>query len=106
MTHNEMIAVIQAHKEGKTIQTRLRDGSEANTWYTPVSVRFNFAVYDYRVKKEPRVRWMIDVVDRDTGRPIMVKGFVSKEHAARYLERKRQSRYYNPSEPYEVVERI
>lgn len=51
MTHDEMIAVIQAHKEGKTIEacaigyTNWRVTADPPTW--------NFYAMDYRVKPEP-----------------------------------------------------
>lgn len=48
MTHDEMIAVITAHKEGKQIQCRERGGI---IWqFCPPS--WNFADFEYRVKQE------------------------------------------------------
>jgi len=55
MTHDEMIAVIQAHKDGKTIQHYV-NGWVDKPYEMP---SFNFGDYIYRVKPEPRVRYMI-----------------------------------------------
>lgn len=56
MTHDEMIAVIQADKEGKRIQLS-RKG--LNAWITIIAKnpQFNFELYDYRIKPEPLVLW-------------------------------------------------
>lgn len=57
MTHDEMIAVIQAAKEGKELQSkfRLMRGGEPNEWRElhRRSEHFDFADYDYRVNPEP-----------------------------------------------------
>jgi len=51
MTHDEMIAVIQAHKEGKVIQ------HETNKiWYDNHCPSFNFDNCTFRVKPEPKLR--------------------------------------------------
>jgi hypothetical protein len=54
MTHDEMIAVIQAHKDGKQIQIRQYCGK---VWADSFCPRWNFEDCVYRVKPEPRVRW-------------------------------------------------
>jgi hypothetical protein len=54
MTHDEMIAVIQAHKEGKTIQCRCSLEYGGPHWQDCVDPKFNFAHGNYRVKPEPR----------------------------------------------------
>lgn len=53
MTHDDMIAVIQAHKEGKAIE--LRQMGRSN-WEFRISGNpdFNFLEYEYRVKKVAR----------------------------------------------------
>jgi hypothetical protein len=53
MTHDEMIAVIQHHKNGGKVEYMSR---AENTW-TLVSGEplWNFAVHDYRIKPEPMV---------------------------------------------------
>ena len=48
MKHDEMITVIQAHKEGKQIQVQLGNG----TWFDTLCV-FDFSRYTYRIKPEP-----------------------------------------------------
>lgn len=55
MTHDEMIAVIQAAKDGKQIQLR-RNSQEP--WRNVVSPRFDFDSFDYRAKPEPREWWV------------------------------------------------
>jgi hypothetical protein len=53
MTHDEMIAVIQHHKNGGKVEYM---GRAENTW---ASVKgdpiWNFAAHDYRIKPEPMV---------------------------------------------------
>jgi hypothetical protein len=61
MTIDEMIAVLQAAKEGKAIQAR---GMEYGaSWVNAQTPSWSFAEYDYRVKPEPR-RWWV-VLDKD-----------------------------------------
>ena len=47
MTYDEMIAVLRAHKEGKTIQSKL--GKE---WADVADPTWNFGTVEYRVKPE------------------------------------------------------
>jgi hypothetical protein len=57
MTHDEMIAVIQAHREGKKIQVRDRVNGEP--WDDLQSNEsFNFVGFEYRVRPEPR-EWVL-----------------------------------------------
>jgi hypothetical protein len=58
MTHDEMIAVIQAHKDGKVIQARsnLRNTDWIDIKYEPI---FNFNSNDYRPKPEPKEYWLV-----------------------------------------------
>jgi hypothetical protein len=62
MTHDEMIAVIQADKDGKEIQYRMKHPSY--TWYKcePVPM-WNFCECDYRVKPKPREFWVLLAAD-------------------------------------------
>lgn len=108
MTHDEMIAVIQAHKEGKTIEWRYKRLDVRGGWQIVTLSVWNFEAYEYRVKKEPRVWWMVDVVDRTSGRVIVTKGFVSKEKADAYINHKqiRPSAYFTFTEPYKVIEEM
>jgi hypothetical protein len=54
MTHDEMIAVIQAHKEGKTIYCKAKFKS-VDKWEVSTAPGFNFNAFDYKVRKEPQV---------------------------------------------------
>jgi hypothetical protein len=56
MTHDEMIAVIAAHKDGKTVQVRCK-GSDREWGYTS-GPYWNFADCDYRIKPEPLEYWV------------------------------------------------
>lgn len=59
--YDEMIAVIQAAKEGKPIQRLPRRPflAERVAWEAhPCDGLFNFADYGYRIKHEPRVVWV------------------------------------------------
>ena len=57
MKIDDMIAVLQAHKEGKPLQFQARD--ELNKWDDcTASPIFNFSSYNYRVKPEPREFWL------------------------------------------------
>lgn len=53
MTYDEMIAVLQAAKEGKTIQTKLK---RTTIEYADTKPTWNFDLFDYRVKPEPKIR--------------------------------------------------
>ena len=62
MTHDEMIAVIQAHKEGKAIQFKrhLRDKWED----VDSDPSWNFPEVDYRIKPSPMEIWGNFVEDK------------------------------------------
>lgn len=51
MTVDQMIAVLQAHKEGKKIECNTYDGGG---WQLTTSPMWDFLLYDYRIKQEPR----------------------------------------------------
>lgn len=53
MTYNEMIAVLQAANEGKTIQRRPKLSTKE---YEDIKYSWNFDIFDYRVKPEPTIR--------------------------------------------------
>lgn len=55
MTHDEMIAVIQAAKDGKQIQCRDKIHKQ---WCDSLSPVWDFHTYDCRVKPEPRRVWV------------------------------------------------
>lgn len=71
MSHDEMIAVIQADKEGKSIQASRKGGMATGSprdWFMVISqdgvIEFNFELYDYRIKPQPIVLW--GVYNHDT----------------------------------------
>lgn len=51
MTHNEMIAVIQAAAQGKIIEARAKD-NDCSRWCEGY-ISWNFDRCDYRIKPEP-----------------------------------------------------
>jgi hypothetical protein len=64
MTHDEMIEVIQAHKDGKVIQRRLRVAIGAEfTDRTRTNSYMDFATFDYRVKPIPKEYWLVPYTD-------------------------------------------
>lgn len=67
MSHDEMIAVIQAHAAGKTIQHRRRGAQEWSDLH-PMCFSASFEVYDYRIKPEPpkpKEWWLISHNDTE-----------------------------------------
>lgn len=54
MTHDEMIAVIQAHKEVKIIEWRQENSRDGWSIKQSTDSRFNFVKSEYRVKPEPK----------------------------------------------------
>lgn len=71
MTHDEMIAVIQAHKEGKQIQSRRGDW-----WIDIFEPSWDFSKYDYRIKPEPPKprEWWIVFCPKDHDGPKVFDG--------------------------------
>ena len=53
MTHDDVIAVVHAHRDGKAIQYRNKCGGIE--WQDRVvnDLTFNLETYDYRIKPEP-----------------------------------------------------
>ena len=56
MTHEEMISIIRAHMDGKSIEFRRTDGNYPQEWTLCDDVKWNFGACDYRVKPEPQYR--------------------------------------------------
>lgn len=54
MTHDEMIAVIQHHKNGGKVECKHKDETK---WLHASNPWWNFEEYDYRAKPEPLVLW-------------------------------------------------
>lgn len=61
MTHDEMIAVIQAHKDGKAIEGRSKDC--LGKWCEMKEPGWSFRTCEYRVKREPRVLHITECSD-------------------------------------------
>lgn len=62
MTVDEMIIVLLAHKEGKTIQYCAKVGNHEGEWkdrVKSVPLEFNFVSYNYRVKPIPKEYWLV-----------------------------------------------
>jgi hypothetical protein len=53
MKHTEMIMVIEAHSEGKSIECKAK---EIKRWSNASHPIFNFSQFDYRVKPEPKYK--------------------------------------------------
>ncbi len=53
MSDEDIIRVVQAHKEGKKIEIRMNSGIGDN-WHVDGRPRWNFPEFDYRVAPEPR----------------------------------------------------
>ena len=64
MTHDEMIAVIAAHKEGKEIQFKFKNLPDWEKCREPI---WDFHAFDYRVKPEPREPMVIWVNEYKNG---------------------------------------
>lgn len=60
MTIDEMIAVLQAAKEGKEIQ--VREAGTNNDWSSLkfMKLSWNFCLNEYRAKPEPKMYWTIE----------------------------------------------
>lgn len=58
MTHDEMIAVIAAHRDGKVIELCERHSNTGTGWQLCKKPIWDFFHYDYRIKPEPRVIWV------------------------------------------------
>jgi hypothetical protein len=104
MTHDEMIAVIQARKEGKAIEGRQIRSFNVPEWSIWGSYSFNFEMYEYRIKPTPRVRWMIDStnLERKDTYPI---AFFTEAEASNWLSRV-DNTAYKLSAIYKVVEEM
>lgn len=64
MTIDEMIAVLQAAKDGKEIQWRPVSERLDFPWKDSSATALNFADYQYRVKPEPRTIWVNEYPDQ------------------------------------------
>lgn len=59
MTHDEMIAVISAHRDGRPIEWKPNGGSN---WFevepNAKSMNWNFLANDFRIKPQPKEFWV------------------------------------------------
>jgi len=55
MTHDEIIAVVTAHRDGKRIEVACKGGKE---WGVMEPPPWDFQRFNYRVKREPREFWL------------------------------------------------
>ena len=60
MTHDEMIAVIQAHKDGKVVECYDPYARKWVGWGLGGTPVFNFSTTEYRIKQQPR-EWVLEV---------------------------------------------
>jgi hypothetical protein len=58
MTHDEIITVVQAHKDGEQLQIRLtRKKNNDFIWSDLRGNIWDFEQFEYRIKPKPRERW-------------------------------------------------
>mgnify|MGYP006354818461 FL=1 len=70
-TTDEMISCLQAYKEGKQVERKMK-GVPMAKWYlceTSQHFAFNFDDYEYRVKREPREVWVNEFDDGSMSEP-------------------------------------
>jgi len=66
-TVDEMIEILQAYKEGKTLECRICFNANEN-WMTVTKPAFSFHNTEYRIKKEPlRKRKLYQFLCQNTG---------------------------------------
>lgn len=53
MNHDEMIAVIQAHKDGRTVEWRSKTAKAGEPFEWTPAAAFDFIYFAYRIKPEP-----------------------------------------------------
>lgn len=59
MTHDEMIAVIQHHKNGGKVEYKRKDEVVWKEVTSKIGPAWDFDLSDYRAKPEPLVAWII-----------------------------------------------
>ena len=73
MTNDEIIKVVQAHSEGKTIQVRILEFTgrwgDVPAWGDNQSPEWNFCFFEYRIRPAaPRTRYLLEYPDGSLGR--------------------------------------
>lgn len=53
MTHDEIIEVVKAHRDGKEIQSKNKNWSDSQ-WCNTNGPAWDFVSYDYRIKPEEK----------------------------------------------------
>ena len=91
MTHDEMIAVIEAAKAGKRIQFRSSSKESTYPWTDIDDPTWDFSRFIYRAKPEPRV---IYVPEHVSGNLDMARYSLSKLEAQFFASTNRQSLGY------------
>lgn len=92
MTHDEMIAVIEHHKKGGLLESRVR--CRPGRW-SPVSIPvWDFDCFEYRPKREPVVLWGVVWQSGDVSNA----HFKTREVAEEYAER------LSPGRVFKMVE--
>lgn len=57
MTHDEMIAVIAAHRDGKKVQCQVKNHADWYDYHNGDEPQWDFNSFDYRIKPDPLVLW-------------------------------------------------
>lgn len=90
MTDEEIIAVVQAHKEGKKIEYRVKGTPRKNWNLTPLNPLWNFQVSDYRVKHEPQVIYVNEyensICAHLSKKDALLASTLPKRRAVKYVE--------------------
>jgi hypothetical protein len=66
MSHDEMIAVIEHHKNGGDLECTAK--TNGVKWAKPIHEGFDFTSFIYRIKPEPRSLW---ISFNDRGKPML-----------------------------------
>lgn len=83
-TTEEKIKVMQAYTEGKEIEIESVEGG----WYVVPEPSWNWRTFDYRVKPEPKVLWVV------YSRQGVRIGTLNNEYSAASLAHRKDGRYY------------
>lgn len=60
MTHNEMIKVIEHHKNGGEVEYK---NFRSDVWADMLSTHlFNFEIFDYRIKEKPKTKTVYEIM--------------------------------------------
>lgn len=79
MTDDEIIAVVQAHKEGKKIQFRSHSAPHLDEWWDNETPAWNFEICDYRVAPPKPREWLLHIPKKITSSQTHVLIFPGSE---------------------------